>query len=503
MAFSSCSSNYDKILNDDYTPTTEDPTQAAHIAELSGYSMQRSNEVFALFQSGDAYTINRSYKVFSLTARGVILTITDNDKQSFDITFDDKAHTVRVVETTRDDFGTTVSTLYHVYDASGAQLYSSEAAPGFPHMFGDYVIFEGAMYTIGDDGALIQKNDLPENLLLDSLYACNEDYIYTLSSSTIVVYDTEFNLVSSWTLPTGEYSDVKSFYILNNGDILVQAMIKLDIYTEKKYDIIDQYGRKYDQVNYLVRAKSGKDKELKLDFIISDIKSRYELDRDSEYENYYSDSFENIAITIPIIDRRLDYSDANVGISLMNNKGKIGRSLKIVDGQTDIPTNLGDGKYLVSTVYGRVVTNSNGKILSVINNDSLEIVGNCFVGSAGIYDLEMNKIYDLRANNATVEGTVNDVVFVKSVSGDNCTVTAIRNGQSETVETSAKKNISFTTYTATYTVKDNTGSYRLYNAQGDFLQALAHTATEECWSDEYNTGIFSTLGDTREFYVVY
>lgn len=481
-------SSVNKFLNKDYDPLEEVYKSSGSLSELTGYDVLKANDSFVIFHSQTAESV--SYKVFSLTANKIIATFAATDSL-FSFELYTAAPILMVTKTAKqqnasvadivDGVDAVVDVVYTAYDATGEILKTIEKYQPEPPTRVTYntCIFDYAAYTINEDGSLSKTVDIPEYVELKNIVAANDDYYYSSKGDVIAVYDHAFNIVSTYVAPS--YYEEVSVGVLNNGNIFAQYMYEVDE-DERKYDISiceDGITAKYDLVSLIINAKNGKANEVNLDYIVEDLVSNYDLNAYYTYigENSpYNDKFENIAIIAPIVDKKIDESEASLDLVFMNNKGKAGDSLKIADNQVaDFAaiTKIGDDRYLVDTLVGSSIINEKGKVIKNMNK-ALELCGSYFVSDRYIYDLDLEVVYDLIEKDATVLDVVNNTVFVQAETDTGYEIISFCNGDQTTVytynKTAADKAVFDIVDGIGYSLVNTVSNeYKYYNAEGTLL----------------------------------
>lgn len=523
MLFTSCGKtvSVDRYLNSDYDLSNEALSKHSLILEeTEKYALLNSNDEFALFA---ATKDNASivYQVFGMNAKKIVKSFTDT-KVKYNIEFfkdmpvflvetitskadsDSSASDVSSVtdENTSSDFDIS----YTLYDSFGNEIKTTKYKPEAPTMFThDILIYDYAAYKIAD-GVLEKKADIPEYLLIDHCDYYSNSYYYVINDSYIDVFDEDFNSVLNYTVP--DYSLNANFYPLNNGDILVQYTYVVDE-DETKYDIsLYSYGVNTYKVNLeslIVSPDNGKIKELDLEHYVLDVYTNQTLKADYDDDNNpYTSDFDNIAIVAPIVDRMLDTSDANCDLVLMSDKGKLGKSLKTVENQDIvIPQKIGDGLYMAKTLSGYAIIDDNGDIVKTFQKD-MENIGAYFVGERALYDLKLEKVYDLKENKAEIIGYVSDTIFVKSVNDNGYTIISFYNGEQKTVYTYSSKEKSTLTFTFNadfgYLIFDSQNAkYNYYNAKGELILASTVELSVLCKSDSYETVVLK--GSNESYHI--
>lgn len=521
MLFTACgkgkigsASSFDKVLNPDYDNSEQVFAKGALVEELNGYVSLRYDIVnggnfdlygLEILYSVDEETGDLSYKVYSVLNNKVILTLDAEDVEYEFITNYYEYYGVLIVSETvfngteKDDpmDESLYETTYYAYDATGKQLAKTDDEDGFdaPFYLGEMVVFDMVAYNVDEDTGNFEKEmDIPEYILIDDSKCYmdwNDEYYYVLAYdqysedseiefTDVFVYDHSFNYVSSWSAPS--YVDLMGIHVLNNGDVLIQYSNKLDEEAKEfdYYTISGSESVKYDLVTLIMRAKNGNVKDIDMKYVVSYVMTNNWLYDEDDDNNEYNDSFENIAYVNPIVNQRIDYSDAAEDIVLMSDKGKIKKSLKLVDGQVaELPEKIADDKYVVAMLHGGyALVNLDGDVLKMINSGAdMELMGQYLVSETKIYDLNLDVIYNLKENDAFILNVVDDVLFVQAGSeeDDEYTVYSFCNGEKKTVYTYSaedEENDIFKLTSMGYVLIDSEGSYTYYNANGKELLVL-------------------------------
>ena len=498
-------SSLEKVLNPEYDFAADVLLSGKALAELNQYAIAEQNDEFILFVGASEQGLP-IYKVFSFRSRAVVQTFANTETTVYTVSLTDvPAFTATATEGAK--------TTYHVYDAAGNSLSTSKHAKAAPSMFADMVLYGNVLYTIENNGALTKAEDLPEALALRAPTDYTDEYFYFYGANSILVYDRAFQPVTAWYAPASAEDFNPSF--LNNGNVLVQYKQVLDPNAEEYqlYDT-DEDGTviaKYNLVTKLITPKNGKVKDVDMDYNIQLAISATNLNRQMGEDNpRLADKVENVAYICPIVDRQVDDSDAACDVVLMDNNGKLGKSVKIADGQrAELPHLIGEDIYLVNTLYGRALVNAKGKTLQLINNDDMNIVGGYIIGENAVYDLNMEVAYDLAANDAIVIGTMDDTVLIKK--GEDFSlaynVIALRGGEVEmicryeaNVDTTRFVSIAGASCYALYNTA--AGEYTYYNAAGDSLITTKLLLTVVAESYENGAVVLSGIdGETPVYYV--
>lgn len=534
MLFTACGkgsasavSSFDKVLNPDYDVSKEVVVTGKQIDALDGYlplrylnndSILPTFDLWGLeiFYNLDAETGDMSYKVYSLLNNKVILTLDASDVDyDFDTQYYDSYGLLIVAETVYTEAenpeDALEETTYYAYDAMGKEIAKTDDKDGFdaPFTLGDMVVFEMVAYDVDDETGLFTKEmEIPEYVLIDDedIYMeWNDEYYYVKTERSVFVYDHSFNYVSAWVAPS--YVSVHGIFVLNNGDVMIQYANELDE-EAKEFDYYTTQNResvKYDLVTLIMRAKNGNVKDVDMKYIVSYVMTNQTLYDEQDDNNMFNDSFDNVAWVYPIVNQRVDRSAAAEDVVLMSDKGKIKKSLKLVDGQiADIPEKIADDVYVVEMLHGGyALVNLDGDVLKMINSGAdMRLMGQYLVSETKIYDLNLEVIYNLKENDATLLEEIDGVLFVQEGDEDEYTVYSFCGGAKKTVysySAEAEENDEFYTTSMGYVLIDSEGTHTYYNANGkELLTTDGWLQVLNSAEDEILCAMIPSLGEDWE-----
>ncbi len=423
MALSSCGkvSDLNKIYNEEYSFEEKDYKTVTTVSELKGYDFVMSRSGLAVFEKYDAEDDETKTAIYSFDKNSVIKTYKSTESVSYEVTF---AYDVCVIVKTTFVDGD-IDTVTKTYmDATGFEflVIDEELEKGEPtYVSEELIIINGTLYNIDVESGAVSKNmTIPANVSLNDIYGW-DDYYYSVDETTVVIYDEEFEVIATWSAPS--YVDYVGFCVFESGDVLAQYSVEL-AEDAMFYDYLED-GVKYDLVSKIITVK-GKERTVDLNYVVSYIFPNYYLhddDLESE-ENTFTDDFANIAYIWRIKDKKIDYSEFNADVVLMNNNGSVQQSLKMIDGQlAALPMKIAEDLYIVDTLYGSALINSKGEIQKKITSDEnfdYTAAYGYIIGESAIYDTSFKLVYDLDANNAewTVVG---NTIFVEAVDDDDTT----------------------------------------------------------------------------------
>ena len=524
-------SNVGKYLNKNYDLTPDMVEDTASLDDLKGYTLvpNEGGDEFLLFTNtaepnalGQVFT---SYKVFGLSEGKIIVDVSANLAKTWvDIDFLDQSLVVSKITVDDEALAKAVtdgevtaeisaavlalvtdpSTLetvlkdkvakkyvtvsYTLYDVTGKEVAVSDEKND-ARDFGDLVIFNYKAYeTNKETGELTEKMDVPEYMELDTCHGYNDTYFYVFDNSSsykITVYDRSLNVVSVWYMPDygDESFEVVSLKILNNGDMLFQYYLVQDE-DAKKFDytfVNDGVTMKVDLITKLISVKNGDAKDLDVNYVIDSLYTNemlYDEDLD-ENDNAFNDKFDNIATVYYIEDQRLIKTAATKDIVLLSNKGKIQKSLKLLDNQVaslNAIHKVGDDLYAVDTLAGGLtLVKGNGEVVLSVNKNMSVVAGTYVIGERAIYDLELNVVYDLIEEDAEIEKIMDDVIFIREITDEGYNIVALKADSTDTSVVYSHKDegdaTSCTFYdNATfgyYVIEEEDGDLVYYNAAGE------------------------------------
>jgi hypothetical protein len=275
---------------------------------------------------------------------------------------------------------------------------------------------------------------------------------------------------------------------------------EFDYYTTQNRESV-----KYDLVTLIMRAKNGNVKDVDMKYIVSYVMTNQTLYDEQDDNNMFNDSFDNVAWVYPIVNQRVDRSAAAEDVVLMSDKGKIKKSLKLVDGQiADIPEKIADDVYVVEMLHGGyALVNLDGDVLKMINSGAdMRLMGQYLVSETKIYDLNLEVIYNLKENDATLLEEIDGVLFVQEGDEDEYTVYSFCGGAKKTVysySAEAEENDEFYTTSMGYVLIDSEGTHTYYNANGkELLTTDGWLQVLNSAEDEILCAMIPSLGEDWE-----
>ena len=557
MALSSCGGKKPAALEDylnlNYTPVEDYYSKASNLVDLEGYSVKTSNSAIVVFESvdedegegEDEGKVTTSYKLFSMSTGKVVMELVGNKDRlySFEsvsyypgmivkqLTFDsasinmepdaENLELVALAAAAREFYASGfvsslledyVTETYTLYDATLAEVAVTKYLPEISS-FAEYVVYDDVAYSVNaKTGAWAKAFDIPEYLALGDYVGYNDKYFYVEGDDGIIsVYDKSFKLVYNYIAPN--YSDESivaldeldvgsGLFVLNDGNILSQYAVVLDE-DAKKYDFTWFEGDtniKMDLVTKLINIEDGEVEDLDLDFVIRYLATNDDLydNKKEANENRFHNAFENIAVIAPIVDEKIQLSEDQIDIVMMENDAKVGASLKLVDNQaTDIPEKIDDNLYAVSLIGGGyVLINAEGEAIASMNV-MLEQVGDYFIGEDAIYSLDLEKEVNLKDPDVSYVVLGESILVTTKTSSKTYEVELLRDGVTKSVYTHTKNDetslIVEEDYGYYYIVEESEDvtTYEYYNELGTKLVTTKRPLAVRNSSYRYGTLLLS------------
>lgn len=500
--------NVDAVLNPDHVDEEYLYDTEKALSELSGYTVTAmANDLIVFANTEDV--VHTTYKVFNLADQKIVAEFTDTTL-SYTVTPAQEvaAFLVTSIEIEVEE-GVEAETVYTLYDAQGKKVTSTKYNPGSINALrDDKVIYDYALYTVEANGAFTKVADIPETLAMGSIYAINDKYLYASSGNLVILYNYEFKPVATYSAPS--YATALSSNALNNGKLVVQYEIALtEDATDYDFEKLGAVGNavKYDLVTVLINPENGEAKEIDVAYKIANVLTHEWLYDKNDKNNEYNDKFQNIAWIYRIEDKRMDESQANMDVVLMNNDANAENSLKMVDGQAaDIPHFVTDGVYSVAMLNGgKALIDASGKVLNYINNSNVTLQGDYLIGQRAIYDINMTKLYDKVENEGDVVASAQDTLYIKETTDNGYVVKALYNGTLKTIYTfdeDAEENesIGYLSGVGYYIVNSAGTEYIYYNAAGAKIISLSYALKVEDVSNDGDVVLVSGMLDSKSVF---
>ena len=337
------------------------------------------------------------------------------------------------------------------------------------------------------------------------------DYTRYNYEYSVSIYDNCLNTVLTYAPPVYDVIDEEiplfdlrnSSHILSNGNVIVQYVVGQDIMA-KKYDFM-LLGGKYNLHTVLLDVKTGKVKELKLDYIIEEV-----MFGDALKDMGVNKDIENVAVGYPIEDGRINQNATAAKLISLKNDGKIAGVLELpIMGMTveNGITAVAHNRWVIEAVNGRTyLVNENGDVIGE-DFDVSNRNGDLFLMGNRIYDWNLDVICDLSKENIESIYVMNHGVFFKTKEG---AYKLFANGELKTIadENAASDSKRMVRYlcSGAYLIIDASDpagtKYEIYNDVGVLLDTVVLSGTPEGFKTTYNGAILlrSHIGSEIVYY---
>ena len=370
-----------KVFNESRVKTAFSSTELTSVGE--GYTLVSARDSLAVFKKLSDDSTSEHYKAINLKTNTVIremtVTLSAESQDRNSLSLSSKGEFIVVYE----------NKTYTLFKADGVTaIGSSKTAPYFVNdlaVIGSTVCrYDLKTFSVTDTFTYSEANvETPQCLEFDKF----SGYYVRDIKEGLEVYDRNFMPVGSYLFP--EYSEDANFFLLKNGNVLVQYVVSLP-FDAKEYDLFMD-GTKCDLIQKIISVKDLSEKEISLDFYV------FNLAPVTDIEHYpFKKSIDNIAGGCEIEDFRFDESSETT-VSL-SNKGKIG---KVYADGFRYYTPIANG-YL----YGTTDTG-----LSVVLDKKLNVVGHVsdearlsekyIVSENAIFDFTLTKLTDLTVDTTS------------------------------------------------------------------------------------------------------
>lgn len=324
------------------------------------------------------------------------------------------------------------------------------------------------------------------------------DYTRYNYEYSVSIYDNCLNTVLTYAPPVYDVIDAEiplfdlrnSSHILSNGNVIVQYVVGQDIMA-KKYDFM-LLGGKYNLHTVLLDVKTGKVKELKLDYILEEV-----MFGAATEDMGVSQEVENVALGYIIEDGRINQSGAAAKLLSVRNDGKIEGALELPMTGTTMEngiTAVAHNRWLINTINGRsYIVDENGDVIGE-DFDVDQRNGDLFLMDNRIYDWNLDVICDLSKENIEEIYVMDHSVFFKTRAG---AYKLFANGELKTIadEDAAADEKRIVKYLCrgAYMVMDASDTagtkYEIYNDLGVLLDTIVGGSTPEFFKTTDNGAI--------------
>ena len=386
---------------------------AKHISALNGmdYNYNSSGNLLA-FSNYSAEEGQNKYAVLNYETGNVVFTIKQESADSEIITSASfhgnhygNGYIALIVETITENSSDELKYTTNIYDENGTKIATADKDTDPVQLNNKYMEFDGKVYIYEDDKFTFAFDaglgDIPD---FDYL---TKDYAYEFGNYEFFVYDRNFAIVTGYEAPSN--ADESNFFVLNNGNVLIQNVIMLPA-DATDYQIFYD-GEKYNLESFIFDVKTGAKTAVALDFIVGSVINEYVC---SGYEEIGVD-FSALANVIEIQKienkapaRSEEYRNYSNDMKLLNY---LGREIPM---QYGMAQPIAENRYMAYDKSGkRYLIDENNKIIGEVTNASFNSDTKQFSCNGKYYDLDLKEVdsidmseYEVCSNNTYVDYTI-------------------------------------------------------------------------------------------------
>ena len=327
----------------------------------------------------------------------------------------------------------------------------------------DIVTFGDELYRFGDDGKLVllrAENELAFEV--PDLDGKNGSDYYDVANNKLFVYDSNLNLKFYYSIQQAS-QDLMIAPVDTNKYFVQYTVKKFD--TDKDYDYFTDEGgvlAKYDLVQKVVDAKSGSEKDVDTGMYIDIIVAQEDM---GVLFNGIKKNIKYVAIGNEIINKQITIAEDSKYFAIDKN-GKLGVQLDgtiINEANFDIIAN--DRVVITDTLGRSYLYDFKEKLIGQVNNVN-EYTNKYIVSDKAIYDLDLNKVFDIEAEKCEFVRILGDNVVLSEVT-DTAVNYYLFDGTKKSFNIAATDDLDFIDADL-YVIESTVGTgkaYTVYNSQ--------------------------------------
>lgn len=422
------------IINEDATYKSKKPlfTNMEMLSSLEGTTCSNYNgDLFYFTETVRKY---KEHTIYNAKTNRIVETLADNETTTYTVNLgsnyatETSYYTVNIHVWTlnadgkkaeNSDVYTTV-----LYNSSGTRIASAEYTATATSV-ADLVCFDNKCYSPKSNFSLaFSASPLGKVPSVQK----RGDYYYSGSEAcAIIVYDSQFNFVSRYNYPS--YAQNVQWDALNSGDIFLQYSYTLDDNNDDYTYLKETDGvlTKYKTETFIIDYEDGSADKIKCNFLVSDI----DTGTDEEIaESGLNEKFTTLVYATLIENNRLSTNF----YGMVDDDGSVYMIEGINGGFARDVNMVANNRWVVSTDTGKYLINNKGEVIGDISKATVRgsymyVSSDSGSPTGKIYDLDLNPIFDITANELTYVSSVGDSIIFKNTDGDY----VLYNGGSSTV----------------------------------------------------------------------
>ena len=301
------------------------------------------------------------------------MTLTESETVEYDhinvsaTSFDGKIYDFISVEKITTPAEGDPTTEYVIYYADGTVALTYDEDAQVNMIWADRTLFiDGDYYRIDKKGKFVKEGTLAKNVaenLPQFMNSINKLY-YNMSEGVLSVYDYSFNLINYYELPSYADVDESGFYLLNDGNVLIQYAFAVSAYENDYTYYNGQNNMKV--VTLIYNVKTGETKEIKTVALFNFVVARDDKGMGGELQALYENGIKNLAEVQFITNKQLDQNDKTVSLK---NDGSIDKVISdVIVAFSDIEPHS-SGNFIVYTkLGGKYLVDKKGKVVADITD---------------------------------------------------------------------------------------------------------------------------------------
>lgn len=423
-----------------------------------------SNNDFVLFKRNyeiDGIPYN-AYEVYSLSQNEFITTITVEQTQSVDInSISINDGFAFVASVTYDANGNTASTLYDHFGEIVAVEYSDVDLSYNENT--QLLSFGTRYFHVDQDGNVGSEVSQVELAGIPDFDTAAGDHYYQFEGTRAYIYNSQFDLIAEYKLPSYVQSVADYFHVLSNGNILAQYYIEEPEDSDDYNLFID--GHKATLVTEIYNVKTLSARKINLDYIIIQSVTRKDFEDSMPFLN---EKIDNIAIGYEIQNMRIATDIKYISLSNNGVAKSVINETYMAQGM-NMPELIADNRYIVSDNLGSTyILNQKGDVVGRINNATMFNEQN-FVVNNKIYNFDCEMVYDAKSEGFTITKEYGKCYIMSRPEADG---TFLYSNGRATLLISANDNKALNTSHSNFFYAYDENGYTFYNEEGRHFATL-------------------------------
>lgn len=231
----------------------------------------------------------------------------------------------------------------------------------------NHLEFDDHYFYVNEDGTL--SNDCVDiktyiNKGKPEINGSSENYFYYIDEKEAYVYSRNYELIGAYILPSYATSLTDTyFHILDNGNLFVQYLIE-EPTDSQDYNLLFE-GEKSTLITQIINVKKGTTKEIDFGYLVLSAGDT------SAFVDNLNEKLVNIAVAVPVENRRLSLTNSNIQYLSMDNNGNIKYILNdtIPAQGWNLPQRIANDRYLLTNDLGTsYILDKKGNTVTIVSD---------------------------------------------------------------------------------------------------------------------------------------